>query len=143
VIDGALTRGVQLQRAFEGVSVRSLFTVELFRNVEELQLACLTPCMTETASASSVTAPSATAESSRRPNPSIVVLTTVTGFVWLLAFMLWIALAQVTDYTTYDLDNAAALETWIQILIVSGVVAAVGATAIVGVRHELRSNYWR
>jgi succinate dehydrogenase/fumarate reductase cytochrome b subunit len=99
--------------------------------------------MTETASASSVTAPSVTAESSRRPNPSIVVLMAITGFVWLLAFMLWIALAQVTDYTTYDINNAAALETWIQILIVSGVVAAVGATAIVGVRHELRSNNWR
>jgi len=96
--------------------------------------------MTEAASASSVTAPSVTAEFSRRPNPSIVVLTSVAGFVWLLAFMLWIALAQVTDYTTYDLDNAAALDTWILILIVSGVVAAVGATAIVGVRHELRSN---
>jgi predicted membrane protein len=99
--------------------------------------------MTETANAVSVTAPSVTAESSRRPNPSIVVLTAITGFVWLLAFMLWIALAQVTDYTTYDLDNAAALETWIQILIVSGVVAAVGATAIFGVRHELRSSNWR
>ena len=96
--------------------------------------------MTETASASSVTAPSVTTESSRRPNPSIVVLTAVAGFAWLLAFMLWIALSQVTDYTTYDLDNAAALQTWIQILIVSGVAAAVGATVIVGVRHELRSN---
>jgi uncharacterized membrane protein len=99
--------------------------------------------MTETASASSVTAPTVTAESSRRPNPSIVVLTAVTGFVWLLAFMLWIALVHVTDYTTYDLDNAAALQTWINILIVSGVVAAVGATAIVGLRHELRLNNWR
>jgi predicted membrane protein len=96
--------------------------------------------MTETASATSVTAPSATAESSRRPNPSFIVLTTVAGFSWLLAFMLWNALAQVTDYTTYDLDNAAALETWIQILIISGVIAAVGAGVIVGVRHELRSN---
>jgi hypothetical protein len=120
-----------------------MFTVELFRDVEEVQLACLTPCMTETASASSVTAPSVTAKSSRRPNPSVIVLTAVTGVVWLLAFMLWIALAQVTDYTTYDLDDAAALETWIQILIVSGVVAAVGATVIAGVRHELRSNNWR
>jgi predicted membrane protein len=120
-----------------------MFTVELFRDVEEVQLACLTPCMTETASDSSVTAPSVTAKSSRRPNPSVIVLTAVTGVVWLLAFMLWIALAQVTDYTTYDLADAAALETWIQILIVSGVVAAVGATVIAGVRHELRSNNWR
>ena len=96
--------------------------------------------MVGTASATSVTAPSVTAESRRRPNPSFVMLTAVAGFAWMLAFMLWNALAQVTDYTTYDLDIAAALETWIQILIISGVVAAIGATVIVGVHHELRSN---
>jgi hypothetical protein len=71
-------------------------------------------------------------------NPYLVGLLAATGLSWLLAFMLWLALAQVTDYTTYNIDDAAALVTWIDILILGGVVAAVGATVIAGIRRELR-----
>jgi len=96
--------------------------------------------MADTAHKTSTNPRSAVLTTSRRPNPALIVLTATTAFVWLLAFMLWIVLVNFTDYTTYDLDTAAALTTWITILIIGGVVTAVGATVIVGVRHELRTS---
>ena len=75
-----------------------------------------------------------------RGNPYATVLATVGGFAWVLAFMLWIVLAQVTDYATYDLDTASALTAWCYVLVVGGAAAIVAAVAILGVRHELRHS---
>jgi hypothetical protein len=62
--------------------------------------------------------------------PYAIALITTAGLAWLIAFMLWNVLGQVTDYSTYDLDTAAALTTWTFILVVSGVAALVGAAVI-------------
>ncbi len=73
----------------------------------------------------------------RRPtrSPSGAV---VGALAWVLALMLWVALSEVTDYAAYDLGTASALAAGIELLILGGVVACVGATVIEGVRHELR-----
>ena len=96
--------------------------------------------MADTAQETSTNPRSALLTTPRRPNPALIALTAVAGFVWLLAYLLWHVLANFTDYTTYDLDTAAALTTWITILILGGVAMAVGAAVIVGVRHELRAG---
>jgi hypothetical protein len=73
----------------------------------------------------------------RGGNPYAIGLVVVAGIAWVLAFMLWVVHAQVTDFTTYDLETAAALTAWIQLLVIGGFVALVGAVVIAGVRHEL------
>ena len=75
-----------------------------------------------------------------RGNPYAIGLTAVGGFAWVLAYMLWIVLAQVTDYATYDLDTASALTAWCYVLVGGGAAAIVAAVAILGVRHELRHS---
>lgn len=62
------------------------------------------------------------------------------GAAWAVAFMLWLVHSAVTDNLAYDVANASALVEWISLLIISGVVAFVGATVIAGVRHELREH---
>ncbi|GAB3607503.1 hypothetical protein GCM10027413_29120 [Conyzicola nivalis] len=74
-----------------------------------------------------------------RRNPYFTVLAILAGFAWTLAIMLWIVLAQVTDYTTYDVDEAAALNAWIDALVVTGIATTVGMVVVAGVRRELRS----
>lgn len=74
-----------------------------------------------------------------RRNPYLVTLLVVGAFAWVVAFMLWNVLVQVTDYTTYDSETASALATWINILLLSGVAAIVGAVAIAGIARELRN----
>jgi hypothetical protein len=101
---------------------------------------CNTASMTDTARQSGADSLPTALESTNRHNPYLIVLLAAFGLTWLLAFMLWLALAQVTDYTTYNLNDAAALTTWIDYLVVSGVVAAVGATVIAGISRELRST---
>jgi len=61
------------------------------------------------------------------------------GFSWLLALMLWVVLTQVTDYVSYDLSTAAALTSWIDLLMLTGVAAAVGSIVIVALRYEART----
>lgn len=70
-------------------------------------------------------------------NPYAIGLTVGTGFAWVVALMLWVVHAQVTDFATYDRETAAALTTWIQLLVLGGIAALVGAVVIAGVRHEL------
>lgn len=74
-----------------------------------------------------------------RRNPYMVTLVIVGAFAWVVAFMLWNVLVQVTDYTTYDSETASALATWINILLRSGVAALVGAVVIAGIARELRN----
>jgi hypothetical protein len=68
----------------------------------------------------------------------VVALLATGGFAWLVAFMLWIVLAEVTDFVTYDRGTAAALAAWIMLLLLAGVVALVGSAIIAGVGYELR-----
>jgi hypothetical protein len=70
------------------------------------------------------------AHNARFLNPFAIGLMVFAGLAWLIAFMLWIVRAQVTDYATYDLRTAAALTAWIYILAFSGVAAGVGAALI-------------
>jgi hypothetical protein len=80
----------------------------------------------------------ATPEATRAPhNPYLIALTAVGGSAWLVAFMLWVVLAQVTDYVTYDHDTAAALTAWIDLLLFAGAVAFVGSVVIAGVGYEM------
>lgn len=75
-----------------------------------------------------------------RRSPYMVTLLVVGVFAWVVAFMLWNVLVQVTDYTTYDSETASALATWINILLFSGVAAIVGAVVIAGIARELRAH---
>ena len=75
-----------------------------------------------------------------RRSPYMVTLLVVGVFAWVVAFMLWNVLVQVTDYTTHDSETASALATWINILLFSGVAAIVGAVAIAGIARELRAH---
>jgi hypothetical protein len=70
----------------------------------------------------------------------MVTLVVVGVFAWVVAFMLWNVLVQVTDYATYDGETASALATWINILLLSGVAAIVGAVVIAGIARELRNT---
>jgi hypothetical protein len=79
------------------------------------------------------------AANSRR-SPYMVTLVVIGAFAWVVAFMLWNVLVQVTDYATYDSETASALATWIDILLFSGVAAIVGAVAIAGIARELRAH---
>jgi hypothetical protein len=81
---------------------------------------------------------SAPEDEASRVNPSVAALLTAAGFAWVLAYMLWVVLVDITDYEGYDRHAAAALIGWIDILIVGGVVALVGAVVLWGVRWELR-----
>ncbi len=65
-------------------------------------------------------------------------LAVVGGLSWVLALMLWSVLESITDYTTYDVRAASALASWIEILVLGGTAAAIGAMVIAGVRQELR-----
>ena len=71
-------------------------------------------------------------------NPFAIALVVFTGFSWLVAILLWLVRSQVTDYEVYDVATAHALGSWVDILVVSGAAAAVGALTIMGVRRELR-----
>lgn len=93
--------------------------------------------MTERAPATERPAAPREGAGSRR-NPYTVALSAVGGFAWVLAFILWNVLIQVTDYATYDVEEASALTTWIDTLLVSGAVAIVGALVVAGVGRELR-----
>lgn len=73
-----------------------------------------------------------------RHNPYIVGLLAAGGFAWLIAMILWIVHAQVTDYVTYDRDTAAALTAWTMLLLLAGTIAFVGSALIAGVGYELR-----
>lgn len=81
-------------------------------------------------------APASTAARVQR-NPYVVALHASGGFAWLVAVMLWIVLAEVTDYVAYDRGTAAALAAWMMQLLLAGTVAFVGASVIAGVRYEL------
>lgn len=76
-------------------------------------------------------------------NPYLIVLIVMAGFAWVLALMLWVVHSQVVDYTTYDVATAAALTWWVEILVLTGVAALVGATVIVGIRHAIRTEFKR
>ena len=54
-----------------------------------------------------------------------------------MALMLWVVLTQVTDYESYDISTAAALTSWISLLLLTGVAAVVGSIAIAGLRYEI------
>jgi hypothetical protein len=71
-------------------------------------------------------------------NLYIIALLTAGGFAWLVALMLWIVLAQVTDYVTYDRDTATALANWIMVLLLTGAMTFIGSAVIAGIGHELR-----
>ena len=73
-----------------------------------------------------------------RRNPYIVGLAAFGGLAWMLALMLWIVLAEVTDYEAYDLPTASALTAWVSLLLLTGVAAVIASLAIAGVRYELR-----
>lgn len=73
-------------------------------------------------------------------NPYVAVLLTAAGLAWVLAYMLWVVLAAITDFEVYDRDAASALIGWIDILIIGGVVALVGGLAVLGVRREVRRD---
>lgn len=92
---------------------------------------------TEPAIRDQVTVPAAKPGSNRH-NPYVVTLLAAGGFAWLIALMLWIVHAQVTDYVTYDRDTAAALTGWMMLLFLAGIVAFVGSGLIAGVGYELR-----
>lgn len=94
--------------------------------------------MTESTVAATETAWAGAANSRR--NPYMVALVIVGAFAWVVAFMLWNVLVQLTDYTTYDIETASALSTWIDLLLLSGVAAMVGAVIIAGVARELRNQ---
>lgn len=84
-----------------------------------------------------VAVPAATPGSDRH-NPYPVGLLAAGGFAWLIAAMLSIVHAQVTDYSTYDRDTAAALAAWMMLLLLAGTVAFVGSALVAGVAYELR-----
>jgi hypothetical protein len=100
---------------------------------------CNTSRMAESTVAAKEAAVLAGATNARR-SPYMVTLLVVGVFAWVVAFILWNVLVQVTDYTTYDSETASALATWINILLFSGVAAIVGAVAIAGIARELRAH---
>lgn len=71
-------------------------------------------------------------------NPHIIALLTAGGLAWLVALMLWIVLAQITDFDTYDRDTATSLANWITVLLLTGAMTFIGAAVIAGIGHELR-----
>jgi hypothetical protein len=75
-----------------------------------------------------------------RRSPYMVTLVVIGAFAWVVAFMLWNVLVQVTDYATYDSETASALATWIDILLLSGLAVIVGAVVIAGIARELRAH---
>ena len=76
-------------------------------------------------------------------NPYSIALLTVGGLAWLVALMLWIVLAQITDYVAYDRDTATVLANGITVLILAGAMTFVGSAVIAGIRHELRRTNGR
>ncbi|MFD4958673.1 hypothetical protein [Microbacterium sp. NPDC058389] len=71
-------------------------------------------------------------------NPFLISLLAAAGFVFVLAFMLWVVIVQVTDDLLYDRVEVTVLWGWTIALSIAGTAAVVGAVAIAGVRWELR-----
>lgn len=76
-------------------------------------------------------------------NPYSIALLTAGGLAWLVALMLWIVLAQITDYATYDRDTATALANWITVLLLTGAMTFIGSAVIGGIGHDLRRTSGR
>ena len=74
----------------------------------------------------------------RRNNPYQVALLAVGGFTFVLAFMLWVVIAQMTDYLTYDVVAVAEVTAWMYVLIGTGIAAMLGAVVIAGVSWAIR-----
>ncbi|GAA5197414.1 hypothetical protein [Microbacterium jejuense] len=73
-------------------------------------------------------------------NPFQISLLVVAGFAFVVAFMLWGVIAQVTDYAGYDPFEATVLWGWTIALAIVGATAILGVVAIAGVGWELRRS---
>lgn len=71
-------------------------------------------------------------------NPFLISLLAAAGFAFVLAFMLWVVIVQVTDDLSYDRVEVTVLWGWTIALSIAGAAAIVGAVAIAGVGWELR-----
>ncbi|MBD3942338.1 hypothetical protein IF188_11575 [Microbacterium sp. NEAU-LLC] len=73
-------------------------------------------------------------------NPFQITLLAVAGFAFVLAYMVWGVIAQVTDYVDYDPVEATVLWGWTTALAIVGAVAILGALVIAGVGWEQRRS---
>ena len=71
-------------------------------------------------------------------NPFQIALLAGGGIAFVLAFMVWVVIGQVTDYLDFDVLFVAVLWGWTIALAIVGAVVLGGAIAIAGVRWELR-----
>ena len=71
-------------------------------------------------------------------NPFQIALLAGGGIAFVLAFMVWVVIGQVTDYLDFDVLFVAVLWGWTIALAIVGAVALAGAVAIAGVCWELR-----
>lgn len=73
-------------------------------------------------------------------NPYLVGLLSGAGLLLVGAFMLYLVINEMTDYTTYDTAGVAVLQGWIFVLICLAGVAVIGSAVIAGVAWSLGSG---
>lgn len=73
-------------------------------------------------------------------NPWAVVLWAGGGLSLVLAFMLTVVVAQLTDYETYDIAGVASIEAWVRLLVAIAAVMFTGAVVLAGIERMLRHD---
>jgi len=71
-------------------------------------------------------------------NPFQIALIAYGAFALVLAFMLYLVVNELTDFTSYDVHLVAQVDGWSMVSAGSGIAALIGSVVLAGVHWALR-----
>lgn len=71
-------------------------------------------------------------------NPYVIGLLSMAGHLFVVAFMLELVIAELTDYTAYDLATVATVQAWMLVLVILAGTAIIGAAVVAGITWSHR-----
>lgn len=71
-------------------------------------------------------------------NPYVIGLFSTAGLFLVVAFMLSLVIAELTDYTTYDVAAVANVQGWMLVLVTLAGTAIIGAAVVAGITRSHR-----